>query len=310
MRTFDSIEAGQDSAERSEISPKSSSWLTGLKVCVSILLLARGWLTWHWDSPLRSLVWQEDWWTPLIEKYTESTWADFAYQSDPYITGSLTGIGIGLMLLSIIPWIAGRRCCQWVNWLLIVASAILLLDGFARFVNREFELGMAIEHSLQIGAPVLLFLALRFPERKKPWIMASLILAALTFVGHGLYAMGFHAIPLSFQLMTKAILPIGDGAVIVFLKVAGWLDILCAVGIFVRAIRIPSLVYMIVWGGLTALARAVAYFDVGSEGLGLDPWLVETLVRTPHWLIPALVLALIVPEECCRRKQDKEATPS
>ena len=33
-----------------------------LQFIVSVTFLARGWLTWRWDSPIRELIWEEKWW--------------------------------------------------------------------------------------------------------------------------------------------------------------------------------------------------------------------------------------------------------
>ncbi len=280
--------------------PVSSRWFVALQLCVSVLLLTRGWLTWRWDSPIRSLVWKEDWWTWLIEKYSKLSWADFANQSDAYITTGLAWLGIGLMILGVVPWFVRKPYCPRIAWLLLPATVVLGLDGFARFMSRDYELGMGLEHSLQIGAPMLLFVAARRPEKMKLWLRVASALTALTFVGHGLYAIGFHTVPLNFKLMTQGILPLSAEGTVTLLLVAGWLDLVCAVGLFIRPLRVPSLIYMIVWGGLTALARAVAYFDPSAKGMGLDPWVFETLVRTPHWLIPALILALITGSIRCR----------
>lgn len=76
------------------------------------------------------------------------------------------------------------------------------------------------------------------------------------------------------------------------MAVVGWLGIVAAVGVYFKAARIPSLLSMIARGGLTALARVASHFDTTSDSLGLDPCLVETLVWTPHWLIPLLLLAM------------------
>ena len=64
-----------------------------LKLCVSLTLLARGWLTWRWDSPIRGLIWKEDWWSGILEQQTNLTWNEFAMISDPGITNLLAGLG-------------------------------------------------------------------------------------------------------------------------------------------------------------------------------------------------------------------------
>ena len=53
---------------------RSDVWMLLLQACVSITLIARGWLTWRWDSPIRGLVWQEDWWSGLLDSQFNVTW--------------------------------------------------------------------------------------------------------------------------------------------------------------------------------------------------------------------------------------------
>ncbi|MEM7601057.1 MAG: hypothetical protein AAF357_06535, partial [Verrucomicrobiota bacterium] len=85
------------------------------------------------------------------------------------------------------------------------------------------------------------------------------------------------------------ILGVSQGAALTILSVAGWLDILFAVGIFIRSVRMISLVYLILWGAATAAARVVAHFDLGASTWALNPWAFETAVRTSHWMLPLLL---------------------
>jgi len=197
------------------------------------------------------------------------------------------------MICKIVPWVVRLPGFSKLIWLMIPATLVVFVDGFARWVGREYEFAMAIEHVLQMGTPILFLMAFRKQELSQTWFHLATILAAMTFLGHALYAIGFHTVTLNFKLMTQGLLGIGEKGSIVFLAVVGWLDIVAAVGVFIKPARIPSLLYMIVWGGLTALARVASHFNADSDYFGLDPWMVETLVRTPHWLIPALLLVLI-----------------
>ncbi|MDF1825018.1 MAG: hypothetical protein P1U68_10275 [Verrucomicrobiales bacterium] len=268
-------------------------WLFLLKICVSVTLFARGWLTWKWDSPVRSLIWQEDWWSSLIEKTTGVSWRTFATTSDPWISGGLGAMGIILMSGAILPWIADRSCCRGIRWLLVPMTLLLLLDGFASWVAVDYRFGMAIEHTLQIVTPLALFLALG-PNLSLPrWQLIVSIAAALTFIGHGCFAAGIHPVPLSYQNMTMNILGVSQDTAIRLLSVAGWLDLIVAICLFFPRTGIISLFYLITWGGATACARVVAHFDLNATGYALDPWAFETAVRTSHWLLPLLLLFLV-----------------
>lgn len=254
-----------------------------LAFCASATLFARGWLAWRWDSPIRGLFWQEDFWSGILDRGFGLSWSEFAQRSDPGITTTLQVIGGTLMILAVVPWIALARPGKWVH-LLWLGSALLGLDAFARWVAVDFEFAMSIEHALQVAAPLAYWYALRRPASKR-WTIALSACAALTFVGHGLYAFGFHPVPLSFQTMTMKLLPLDGSGTMKFLQVVAILDFLAAAGIWVKATRQPALLYMIVWGFLTALARPAA------QGF-TDPWIAEMLVRSAHWMLPLAILIL------------------
>jgi len=93
--------------------------------------------------------------------------------------------------------------------------------------------------------------------------------------------------------MTMGILGLDQEATLRFLLVAGWLDWIAAALLLLPAARIPALGYMVAWGALTAAARTVAHAGTREPLFGLDPWIAETLVRTPHWALPLLALVAI-----------------
>lgn len=270
---------------------RSRCWLTWLTLGTSLTLVARGWLTWRWDSPIRSLFWQENWWSAPLEEIGLS-WKSWAENSDAFISPFLDALGIFLVLSAIIPWLA-RAGVKRGTWLLWPAFGVLFLDSLARWVDKNFDLGMGIEHALQMAMPLAFLFAIRSPQLPARWWLVMAIASAMTFIGHGLYASGFHPVPLSYQTMTTKILGIEDPSIVKgILKTAGWLDFAAAMGLFIRPLRTVSLLYMIGWGAATALARTWAHADLDAPRYGLDPWIAETLVRTPHWLIPLLLLWL------------------
>ncbi len=275
-----------------------------LKICVSVTLLARGWLTWRWDSPVRGLVWKEGWWAEVLERHTDLTWAEFARVSDQWITTLEMVLGILLIVSAVVPWLPrNSTSLSRLRWLLLPATLVLALDAFARWVGANYDLGMGMEHSLQILAPLAFFIARGKAPDVDGWIRLVSIGAVLTFAGHGLYALGFHPVPLSYQAMTMKLLGCGQETALVFLKIFGWLDFLAIVCVSIRFFRLAGLGYMIVWGAATALARVAAY---GSAD-GLDPWLAETLVRTPHWLLPAIALPLVLQRREARAAVEPDA---
>lgn len=265
-----------------------------LQLLVSLLLLSRGWLTWRWDSPIRDLIWEEKWWSPVLAKY-DVTWSHFARTSDLWITPGLERMGIFLIATALILWLAGVSRLRWLRWILVPASLILVLDAFSRWVGKDMQTGILMEYALSTVAPIALLIYLGRGSslsivrgRIVTWLL--LIATALTFAGHGLYAMGHYSVPLDFRMMTTEILPVTEEGSLTFLKIAGWLDFVVVGLLFIPMTRSVALVYMLCWGGATSLARILTYYEPDLPWNGMDPWLAEALVRTPHWLVPLWLL--------------------
>lgn len=290
------------------------AWI-GLAGAASLVLLARGWLTLRWESPVRDLLWNESLLSPVVGLFG-ATWEDYAASSDAGITLGLQIAGWLLIASAPLPWLVGHR--RWAAWLLAPAVFLLGVDAVARFAGGNFELGSALEYALQWGAPLLVVIACApkranrvnranlasrpvedafangwqhrpstLPTVGNRWIALGMVCCAATFVGHGLYAIGFHSVPWHFQAMTGDLLGLGETGCLRFLFVVGVLDLVAAAVLLVPSWRRTGLCYMVGWGAATALARPL------SHGGTLDPWVVEALVRTPHWLVPLVLLWVI-----------------
>ena len=118
------------------------------------------------------------------------------------------------------------------------------------------------------------------------------IAIALTFTCHGLYAAGYYPRPGQFVDMTINILHTSEKNAILFLNIAGLLDFAISILIFIPKFSRMALIYAVVWGGLTALARLVANFYWENLEHTFGFWFWEMLYRAPHALIPLLTLYL------------------
>jgi len=195
-------------------------------------------------------------------------------------------------------------------WLLIAGFALLLVRQFPRityffaFSGAVILCGIAVlngmdkifftvqfsEYILQWGSPLFFV----FGWRNKVWplwfVRFMKAAAAITFTAHGLYAMGIFPRPAHFIEMTMSILNVEEGGAIQFLNLAGWLDLIVAILIWIpkRGLQRTALAYMVFWGTLTTLARWVAHIhpELPWRGESLMAWTPEVLVRLPHFLIP------------------------
>ncbi|MEO0731962.1 MAG: hypothetical protein AAFZ52_03935 [Bacteroidota bacterium] len=133
------------------------------------------------------------------------------------------------------------------------------------------------------------FIAEYFSGNKSVWFNRALrLLIALTFVGHGLYALGFHPVPAHFILMTQAGLGVGEETARNLLFVVGWLDILAALLLVIPSPKTQKLAlyWIIPWAILTTLARLWSYGGLVPWETLLTQWLPEVIRRLPHVLVP------------------------
>jgi len=186
-----------------------------------------------------------------------------------------------------------KKPVKWSIYGLFILSMLFLLIAFLKFVDSGYQIAQFVELTLQVTLPALLAFALL--ERNKDRLYAFFRLAiALTFLGHGWYALGLiygqppHFIEmvvnsLGFLGMTPELAPY-------FLLLAGILDMIVVIGMFIPSWTKISAGYASIWGFLTSAARIAAYVRLGSEFWSLlARYLPEFLIRFPHFTIPWLV---------------------
>lgn len=182
--------------------------------------------------------------------------------------------------------------------LLIPASAFIIFFSYQKWVLSGVGIGQFLEHAAQFGIPLLVWLTtfIGWNATVKKLVM---VCASAAFIFHGLFAIGIsvpvewlnHPTPDKFYFMTAQCLGLESnvtGGNI--LLAAGLLDLVAAVAIWIRPARFPALIYMVIWGFLTALARPVAYFDASAVAESLFVWVPEFFTRASHWLLPLILL--------------------
>jgi len=181
---------------------------------------------------------------------------------------------------------------------LAVGGILLILLSYAKFVKAQYQLPMFIEHGGQMLMPVILIFAVSLGIRHRATVITAMIALIMTFVGHGTYALGLGwPTPANFYGMTSVILGVGQETAGLFLGIAGVLDLVVCVGIFIPKIRRASALYAVAWGLLTALARPVAGMSMDLNYWGADQFLHETVLRAPHFLIPLYLYLVWRPQQ-------------
>lgn len=118
------------------------------------------------------------------------------------------------------------------------------------FVDKFYRFPELIEFAAQIGAPLLLAASLKYGLRA---VYGLKVAIALTFAGHGFYALGFYPRPAGFTTMIMNIWPLTEDQSHGMLLRVGFVDMLAALLIFIPSLSRFALMYCISWGFLLLL---------------------------------------------------------
>jgi len=275
---------------------KSVSLFTRLlQLAAFTVLLGRAWQHLYWDAPFRAFLWDEKLLSGLVEQFSTMDWETYitSMEVDNAIGNSIKVFGV-FYLLSAILVLFIHKLPRFFHHFLLLSSFALISLALLYCKERFFSIGQFFEYTLQFGSPFFLWWWIRQenPITILPtFILVLKIAIAFTFTCHGLYAIGYYPVPVQFMEMTMNILGINEELAKTFLTTAGILDFAVAIGIFLpwKWARF-FLLYAVLWGFGTTIARVWANFNWGWLDYVLLQWLHESVMRMPHFLIPLAVL--------------------
>lgn len=263
-----------------------------MQIAVVTVFVGRAWQHLYWDAPYRVLLWDEMWMKPLVEGIIGWKWEDYvtSLAVDRGIQRFIQVIGVFYIICAL----AGIFIRQWKR----VAIVILWIGGFSLLFlailyskDKFFHLGQFLEYALQWSAPIFLLFMYQQQQVSRPLLFAMKTAIAATFICHGLYAVGYYPRPGDFMQMTMAIMKVDETGAAQFLKIAGILDFIGGILLFVPGkIGKLALLYCVAWGFITSIARILAaqVFGTSFENMLLQT-VHESLYRFPHFLIPLVV---------------------
>lgn len=274
-----------------------SVWLLAIAVlCIGV---GRGWEHIFFDAPYREFLWDESMMTPIVKAFLGISWSEFATDPvyDELFQKWFKRIGLMYFLLAFGMVISAffykkaPTSMKIFNGLAaFILTFLLLLLALLLFKKQFYHTGQLLEHALQVSTPFFLYSYLTCGWTKK-LENAIKIAIALTFGCHGLYAIGYYPVPGEFVEMTINILKTGDDSAKLFLKIVGLLDLIMSILIFFPGKwRKFALIYIIVWGFLTAIARIWGHWHTGYEIETLNKYWFQVLYRLPHGLVPLVLL--------------------
>jgi len=233
---------------------------------------------------------------PLVQYITGMDWNTWLSSKRTFSFLKYFQQSIGLFFLLMAFFVFSQIAIGEKRWskklalaLLFFSSVILLLFALLHTKDKFFHFGQFLEFTIQWSLPLLLFYFL-FHGLSKRLLFFFRIAIAATFIGHGLYALGYYPVPGHYVQMLISFFGCSEEAANNILTIAGMLDLVAAIGIFIPRMENYCLVYCVGWGFLTAFARLVTNVHFTFLGSGLDQWLFEVLVRLGHGGLPLFVL--------------------
>ncbi len=269
-----------------------------LKISTFLVFLGRAYQHIVWDAPYRSFLWDETLLKEIVENIFGLTWNEYvtSLSIDSAISFSIKTIGVFYLLCAIATLMIKANTKKFGKFFLIGGSFGLFILALLYCKEKFFHVGQFFEYTIQFMSPILLYMVLFTSVEFKKIRLIALIAIALTFSCHGLYAIGYYPRPGSFIDMTLNTLQISEPSAHAMLKIAGVLDFVVAIAIFIPRISYGALVYAFIWGGLTAIARLVGNFHIDFLGNTFSQWTWEMLIRLPHALIPLFILVTDRPD--------------
>jgi len=271
---------------------QSKKLLALLKASSFLIFIGRAYQHLFWDAPFRVLLWDEQLFKPIVQDVFGVNWNHFVSSTtvDSNIQYAIKTQGVFYLVAAIISLLIKVDSKRWMRIILYIGGMSLIFLAFLLFKDRGYQLTMFFEHSIQFGSVFALLYSLRKPKSKKLLFYLK-VLIALTFVSHGIYAMGIlYPLPSNFVAMAMTLLPIPQNSVIHALFIMGIFDLIIAVLIFIPKLAKWALLYAFIWGILTAMARVTTglYYDLSFNAV--HQYLFESIYRLAHGLIPLAVL--------------------
>ena len=280
-----------------------------LRISVFSVFLGRAWQHLFWNAPYRTLFWDEELLQPLIENIFNISWSKYvtAASTDLWIQNCVFYTGVLYLLGAISVLFYENYKSKVMKYIILFGGVNLVLLSFLLMKEKFYQFAQFFEHSIQFSLPFIFVYTFSERFRIKNLVFFVKILIAIVFVSHGLYAIGYYTVPGNFVDMVMGILPVSELFAKTFLSIAGFLDFLMAVYIFIPKTSRIALWYAFIWGTLTALARVVSNFQFDFPWQSIHQEMYETIYRFAHGLLPMFLLIVHRQNKLLERNRMQEA---
>lgn len=263
-----------------------------LKISVFLIFIGRAWQHLFWDAPYRSFFWDESLLKPMVENWIGISWTEYAtsLKTDAFVQNFIKSKGIIYLIAAISTMLITKKNKAIFKIPVFIGGISLIILSVLLAKEKFYHIAQFFEHSIQFGLPFVLLYSLKENYNKNKSLLILKVLIAITFFSHGLYAFGAYPVPGKFIDMVINITGCTESFAVLFLYVAGILDFVLALLIFIPKTAKYALIYAVIWGILTALARIVANFYIDFPLQSLNQNLYQVIYRLPHGLAPLFVL--------------------
>lgn len=261
-----------------------------LKWSCFFVFIGRAYQHLFWDAPYRAFLWDQKLLEPVINFLLNKSWKDYvtSLQTDNSIQLFTRVNGFFYALCAIVSLIITKKSHKILKALLLLGGINLIVLSLLLTKEKFYHLAMFFEHTIQFGCPFLLLYGLQKTDKKL--LLYLKIGVALTFICHGVYAVGIHPLPANFVTMSLNILPFNEPNIKQFLFVMGVIDFIIGILIFIKYTQRTALLYACIWGFATALARIISGFTYDISLEIMHQYLYLVIYRLPHGIIPLLLL--------------------
>ncbi len=268
-----------------------------LKLCAFLVFTGRAYQFYFFGAPFREILWDESLLNPIINGV-------FNYVGNDYATTVTVDLWnhYFIKLYSFLLLLAGFVCLFWqkIEFIILkktvvaIAVFIFLLLNICMLKDRRYGVLQFFELSIQIASCLVFFFNNDISKINQEKLVFWLkIPVAFTFISHGIFAMGIFYTPCEFLDMTMKILIVNEIQARLFLFVVGILDVLASILLFIPKVAKYALIYIIIWGLLTAMARLLSGFNQNFIIESIHNYTYLVVYRLPHGLIPLAVFYLL-----------------
>jgi len=229
------------------------TWL--VRLSAFFVFFGRGFEHFFFDAPYRSVLWDPDIMYSFINNFTNFTWTE-------YVTSKKVDTGIEILTkITGIFYIICAALALFVKpenirlgKLLIYGSILLILLSTLFYKEKFYKFGQLVEYSCQMFSPLFLYLILYVNINKNKLAYLLKVAIALTFFGHGLYALNVYIRPGYWTDMASSSLRFvglyfSEYTINQIIFYAGLLDMAIVIGIFLpKKFSYPFLVWAAIWG--------------------------------------------------------------